>query len=542
MSGERGRPTRVLLSINFNHDGSGVLLVDGRIAGYVTTERRSRLKKHPGLRDDDLDELLAQAGLRIDDVDHVLLCNLHTMDSPDIPTLHGGDLKETWLRFWVNQDNSLVDLRGRHIPCTVNPDHHLIHAACAYFTSPYESAVAVAIDPTGCRSFVGRDNRLVPLLHNFDAWFNANVAYTEAGRLLFGSGILGAGKVMGLAPFGRPVAPVAAAVLDGLRSFHELEELAGAGACTVTAGGRRLNATLAYYVQVGLERQLTRLFRELHAASVRAKVAPVLCLAGGTALNAVGTELAFAASAFEGRHLHPACGDDGTSIGAALWYWHHVLGNPRQGFSAAELMYGVRQYTPQLVRRALDRHAADVVVERVDDHAGRAAELIATGAVVGWFDGAGEIGPRALGHRSILADPRDPDMPRRINAEVKFREDFRPFAPAVLVERAGEWFGVTDSPFMLRAVPVRRPDVPAVTHVDGTARLQTVAPGDNPSFHTLIAAFADRTGVPMVLNTSLNTRGEPLVETPEDALRTLLGCGLDHLVMPHLVISKRRPR
>ncbi|SCF07793.1 carbamoyltransferase [Micromonospora haikouensis] len=541
MDGDRSRSTRVILSINFNHDGSGVLLVDGEIAGYLTTERFSRLKKHPGLREDDLDELFTQAGVDLADVDHVLLCNLHNMDSPDIPVMHGSDLKHTWFEFWVNQTNTAVRIRGRRIPCTVNPDHHLIHAAAAYYTSPFESGVALAIDPTGCRAFVGRDHRLQPSLIDFDAWFNANIGYCQVANLQFGSAIVGAGKVMALAPYGRPADGPAAEAAD-VRTFPQLLALAEKDPRPVAVAGRELNATLAFYIQLGLERQLGVVFDQLAHYATRNGVARAVALSGGTALNVVANEIAFRRSGFERIHLHPACGDDGTALGAALWFWHHVLGHPRRGYTAAELMYAGPEYPEPAVRRALAEHGDRIVVEPTGDHVERAADLLAAGEVIGWFDGAAEVGPRALGHRSILADPRDAAMRDRINATIKFREHFRPLAPAVLDEHAVEWFGIRDSPFMLRAAPVLRPGVDAVTHVDGTARLQTVARSDNPAYYDLIRAFAARTGVPMVLNTSLNTRGEPIAQTPSDALHTLVEGGLDRLVLPGYVVGRRGAR
>jgi carbamoyltransferase len=531
-------PVQVLMSVNFNHDGSAVLLADGRITGYVATERFSRIKKHPGLREPDLSELLAQAGLELADVDHVLLCNLHNMDSPDIVTLHGSDLKDTWFEFWVNQTNTVVDIGGHRIPCTVNPDHHLIHAAAAYFTSPFESGVALAIDPTGCRGFIGRDTRIYPVLRDFDAWFNANVGYTSVASFMFGSGIIGAGKVMALAPFGEP-GQTAPPPDGGVSTFEQLLALADKDPCPIGVGGRELNARLAFYIQLGLERQVSDVFADLAGMCARNGLDSAICLSGGTALNVVANQLAFEASGFERMFLHPACGDDGTAIGAALWYWHHVLGRPRRYHPTAELMYSPRKYPREKAEAAVGRHAGQLVVEHRGDYIARAAGLIRDGHVVGWYDGGSEVGPRALGHRSILADPRDPGMQEKINSTVKFREFFRPFAPAVLNERAAEWFGMSDSPFMLRAARVRKPDVPAITHVDGSARLQTVARADNPAFHDLIRAFADRTGVPMVLNTSLNTKGEPIAETPDDAVRTLLNSQLDYLVMPQMIISRR---
>jgi carbamoyltransferase len=203
-------------------------------------------------------------------------------------------------------------------------------------------------------------------------------------------------------------------------------------------------------------------------------------------------------------------------------------------------MYSVRQYADSEVDAALARHAAELVVERTHDEVRRAAELLAAGEIVGWFRGASELGPRALGNRSILCDPRRPEMQRTLNVQVKRREPFRPFAPAVLREHAGEWFALDDSPFMLRVAQVTRDDIPAVTHVDGTARSQTVARSDNPGFHALIDAFRERTGVPVVLNTSFNTDGEPLVETPDDAVRCFLRSGLDRLVFPGAVVSRRQ--
>lgn len=536
-----GAHPRTLLAINFNHDGAAVLLVEGAIAAYVTTERYSRLKKHPGLREEDLDELLDQAGADLDDVDHVLLCNLHLMDSPDVVSMHGSDLKDTWLELWVNARNDTVSVRGRRIPCTVNPDHHLLHAAAAYYTSPFGSGVSVAIDPTGCRAFLGRDNRLYPLRRDFDQWFNANYGYAHVAHDLFGSALVGAGKVMGLAPYGAPTGAQEVAS-PTVTSFAELRALADADPVLVHADGRALNARLAYYVQRGLEQQVQRLFDELEPICSRNAYQPTICLSGGSALNAPATEKAFARSGFTGLHLYPACGDDGTALGAALWYWHDVLGQPRRDFTNAELMYGRRDYGRSAVERVLDRHAGSLHVEVTADHPARAAELVAAGSVVGWFEGASEVGPRALGHRSIVADPRDPMMRDRLNTQVKYREHFRPFAPAVLHEHALEWFGLRDSPFMLRAATARRDGIPAAVHVDGTARLQTVRAEDSPAFHRLVGCFARLTEVPVVISTSLNIRGEPIVETPEQAIEALLGSGMTHLIFPGYVVAKEGPR
>jgi carbamoyltransferase len=538
-------PVRVVLSVNFNHDGSAAVLVEGRLAGYVCTERRSRLKKHPGLREDDLDAVLADAGVGLDDVGHVLLCNLHSMDSPDVAHLHGSDLKESWFEFWINQTYDRVAIRGRTLPCTVNPDHHLIHAAAPFYTSPFDEAMCLAVDPIGCRAFLGRGTRLYELRRGYDDWFNANVGYTSVSVELFGSGIVGAGKVMGLAPYGRHAA-IDAADWTAIRTFDDLTALAGAHAVPLRVGSAELNATLAYAVQVGLEKQLHSVLADLASVARRNRVDANLCLAGGTALNAVANQACFTASWFERLHLHPACGDDGTAIGAALWFWHHVLGRPRRRPENAELMYGTAAHGPgavdAAVRQVLAEHPGRITATVHRDIARVAGDLVAGGAIVGWFDGAGEIGPRALGHRSILADPRDPHIAERLNTTVKFRESFRPFAPAVLAEQAEDCFGLRDSPFMLRACPVLRDDVPGITHVDGTSRIQTVARDDNPGFHAVLSRFHELTGVPLVLNTSLNTRGLPIDETPADAVQTMLAAGLDHLALPGVLLSSTRLR
>ncbi len=528
---------RTIMSVNFNHDGSAAVLVDGRLAGFVCTERFSRKKKHPGLREEDLDELLDQAGIGLADLDHVLLCNLHNMDSPDIPRLHGSDLKETWFEFWLNQRNDTVRIRGRDIPCTVNPDHHLLHAAAPYYTSPFDSAVSLAIDPLGCRAFAGRDGRLFQLRRGYDDWFNANIGYSHVADELFGSTIVGAGKVMGLAPYGRPAEEPQVDWKD-IADFAQLAELASVAPVHVEVDGRAVNATLAHYIQLGLELQLSAVLDDLAVVCQRNDIAPNLCLSGGTALNAVATQACFERSEFRALHLHPACGDDGTAIGGALWYWHHVLRRPRRTHVNAELMYGVRDYTERVVAAAIARHAGRITAVETRDHAGECARLIAGGSVIGWFDGASEIGPRALGHRSILADPRDPGMKDRLNSRVKHREHFRPFAPSVLNEHAEEWFGLRDSPFMLRACPVLKDGVPAITHVDGTSRIQTVVDTDNSTYRRLIACFHELTGVPMVLNTSFNAKAEPIVETPDDAIRTLLGTELDYVAFPGVLLRR----
>lgn len=538
--GRRPVVNRNILAINFNHDGSGVIVSDGTIAAYVNTERFSRKKKHPGLRQPDLEELLGQAGLALSDVDHVLLCNLHTMDTPDIPRLHGSDLKETWFPFWINQTNNRVRIDNRELPCTVNPDHHVLHAAAAYLTSPFESAMVLVTDPLGCRAFIGKGNRLYPIRHEFEREYHASVGYCYVADELFGSSVFGAGKVMGLAPYGRTngVASVDPRTID---TFEKLQALANERPVFVEEGEKRLNATLAYCIQLGLERQMTEIARRLAEIAARNNIEPNLCLGGGAALNAPANEVALRRSPFLALHLHPACGDDGTAIGAGLWYWHRHVGHDRRHFSNRELMYSVRLYDDR-IPRALERKRTQVEVDERADYIVETARLIRDGKVVAWFQGPSEIGPRALGNRSILADPRDAAVKDRLNGRIKFRESFRPFAPSVLNEHADEWFSFRDSPFMLRTASVQRNGIAAVTHVDNTARIQTISRNDNPSFYALVERFCELTGVPMLLNTSFNIKGEPIVETPDEAIDSFLKCELDALVFPGFIVTKRNGR
>jgi carbamoyltransferase len=356
---------------------------------------------------------------------------------------------------------------------------------------------------------------------------------------------------MGLAPYGYRDDPDADRELDRLVGLElrggsgrrvavdTLALLASRSPVYIEDGPRRWNARLAYLVQALLEKELARTLAKLAGIARARGVALHLCLAGGTALNSVANQTCFERSDFQALYLHPCCGDDGTALGAALLHHHHLLNQPKRVRTNAEAMYSVRSYGPSEIDEALARHAHEIAVERTDDEVRGAARLLAEGEIVGWFQGPGELGPRALGNRSILCDPRRADMQRILNARVKRREAFRPFAPSVLREHAAEWFGLDDSPFMLRVARVRRSGVPAITHVDGTARPQTIAREDNPRYHALIEAFYDLTGIPLVLNTSFNTDGEPLVETPEDAVRCFLRSGMGRLVFPGVIVSRR---
>ncbi|MBX3287561.1 MAG: hypothetical protein KF703_19600, partial [Actinobacteria bacterium] len=292
-----------------------------------------------------------------------------------------------------------------------------------------------------------------------------------------------------------------------------------------------------------------------------------LCLAGGVALNCVANGRLRAAGTFADIWVQPAAGDAGSAVGAALSSWHQVHGQPRAtgGLDAMRGAFlGPRVLPDEVDRWFAGNGVAHRRLDSPEEVARVVADELADGAIVGWFTGAMEFGPRSLGHRSILADPRSPTVRQELNLRVKGREGFRPFAPAVLAERSEEWFDLTgSSPYMLFTAPVAaahrlevevepeglrerselpRSTIPACTHVDGSARVQTVDAGTNPELHRLLAAFEARTGCPVLVNTSFNRAGEPIVATPDDALRTARAAGLDLLVVEHCIVDLRAER
>jgi carbamoyltransferase len=363
-------------------------------------------------------------------------------------------------------------------------------------------------------------------------------------------------KVMGLAAYGDPARQ--------RRLFDRLVHLNGDGSydthalagpdlrdllATALGPPRRpdepvtaVHADAAAGLQDALERAvlhtLTRARRETGLTR--------LCLAGGVALNCALNGRIARAGLFEDIFVQPAASDEGGSLGAALHAWRTLAdGGPSVVAERCDHVFYGPAYADDDVLAALDGFADAVAWRRSDDPAGEAAAALAAGQVVGWFQGAMEFGPRALGHRSILADPRDPAVKDRVNAMVKHREPFRPFAPAVPLEDAPRWFdmtGLRDSPYMLFTVPVladAAPHIPAVTHHDGTARVQTVTAGVDPLFHRLLKSFGRLTGVPVVLNTSFNVNREPIVCSPADALRCFLGTDIDGLFLGGFAVRKR---
>ena len=431
-------------------------------------------------------------------------------------------------------------------------DHHDAHAASAFYPSPFDEAAVLVVDSLGSRlntqtlyHFRNGDARV---LERGNHWGIGRLYSLVTGSILPYGPEKGFGKTMGLAPYGGthpgPVLDFSCKD-EGMSSDYSaffsrppLPRIVKKGVQRCEDRERVLDpyfARAAYDVQQECERQMVRMAEYAYEKTGSRN----LCIAGGTALNGLANARVVQRSRFENVWIPPGCSDTGLSLGLALWgYFTEVAGPERSSVSLSMTSpYTGRSYSRERVTRMLDTYG--IAYRSVEPEA--VAAHIAAGKVIGWFEGGSEFGPRALGHRSILADPRDPGMKDTLNRRVKFREPYRPYAPSVLAEHAREWLDLdADSPFMLMVVDVRedkRAQVPAITHVDHTTRPQTVTPAVNPNYHRLISEFHRLTGVPMVMNTSLNINREPIVETPIDALICVFGTAIDFLYMEGLLIE-----
>ncbi|MEA3365811.1 MAG: carbamoyltransferase C-terminal domain-containing protein, partial [Candidatus Hydrogenedentes bacterium] len=454
----------------------------------------------------------------------------------------------------------LRGLRGRNTKLHFM-EHHPAHAASAFLVSPFDRAALLSIDYIGewAATWAGvGEGTVVRRLFSEHYPNSLGVFYTAITDYL---GFLRANdeyKVMGLASYGEP---------EYLDEFRKIVQLRPEGRyridlswfkCHYLPGSRQgyvsdaflkrfgpprrkgeaieeRQANIAASAQAVLEEVVLHIARHLHEQTASEN----LCLAGGVALNCAMNGRLLRESPFERFYVQPAAGDDGIAIGAAFQLYHGLTGAERS-FAMDDARIGP-EYSDDEIRTFLD--LAKLPYETPPDLVARAAELIAGGNIVGWFQGRMEFGPRALGARSILADPTRPEMKDLINTHVKHREEFRPFAPSCLEEHADEYFEGCDraSPFMLFVYPVKpekREEVPAITHVDGTARVQTVSRETQPLYYDVIKAFSRLRGVPMVLNTSFNVMGEPIVNTPAEAIRCFYSTGMDALVIGKYVALK----
>ncbi len=554
----------------YSHDSAAVLVCDGELVAGVAEERVTRVKHQAGVPREAVEYCLDEAGLTPDDIDHIgcymrpglrlarrLPYRLRQMlRSPTYSAAYMAyELGHNALYAW-----GMRSLRGKKTKLHFL-EHHPAHAASAFLVSPFDEAAILSIDYIGewCVTWagVGRGTTMTPLFsENYPN--SLGVFYSALTDYL---GFLRASdeyKVMGLASYGEP---------EYLDAFRDIIRVSDDGQyridlswlqCHYAPGSRvgyfskkfidrfgpprhkgepieERHRNLAASAQCVLEEAVLAMTRRLHKATGLDR----LCLAGGVTLNCAMNGRLLRESPFDAIYVQPAAGDDGIAIGAA-YQLHHELTGADRSFEMRDPRIGPA-FSNKAIRDFLD--LAKVPYDIPRDLLGHTASCIADGRIVGWFQGRMEFGPRALGARSILADPTRPDMKDILNKYVKHREDFRPFAPSCLEDRAHEYFdGCDASPFMLFVYPVKpdkRRKVPAITHVNNTARVQTVSQDVNPQYYALIEAFERLRGAPMVLNTSFNVMGEPIVNTPADAVRCFFSTGMDVLVLGDCVVTKR---
>lgn len=582
----------------YYHDSAAALLKDGQIVAAAHEERFTRIKHDPAFPTRAVEYCLREAGITLGDVGTVIFY--------EKPFLKFERLLETslycaprgftsfrhampvWLREKLFQKNEIIkalasiDDRAQNYRLLFS-NHHLSHAASAFFASPFSEAMIVTMDGVGewatTSVAIGKGNRVdtvkeINFPHSLGLLYSAFTYY-------LGFKVNSAEyKVMGLAPYGTP--RYADMILEHLIALHEdgsfrlnmdyfayttslkmtnekFHRLLGGPPRSPESPLTQRDMDIAASIQLVLEKAVENLLGALQALPAQHGIPRHLCLAGGVALNCVANSALLRRNWFDRIWVQPAAGDAGGALGAA-YVAHYMHGGAQRGECRDE-MRGAQlgpAFTPPEVEEALQGERAvyatlpqDALIEQTVD------DLIAQ-KVVGWFHGRMEFGPRALGARSILADPRSPAMQSVLNQKIKFRESFRPFAPAVLEEYAQQWFDTgIESPYMLFTAELRpehrlavppgeglsrlqapHSTVPAITHVDFSARLQTVGRERFPLFHQLIHRFYEKTGCPMLINTSFNRRGEPMVCTPQEAYACFMGTGMDRLAIGHCYLRK----
>lgn len=581
-----GSVTYILGISCWYHDSAACLLKDGIVVAAAQEERFTRVKHDASLPVNAIAWCLSHAGLTAED--------LSIVSYYDKPFLKFERLLETYLSgapqgipsfikampVWLKRSLWIPDIlrkeigfRGTLLFC----EHHESHAASAFFPSPFDQAAIITTDGVGewATTSLGVGNRSGIVLkeeihfpHSLGLLYSTFTGYcgfrVNSGEY----------KLMGLAPYGEPryVQTILDELIDlkedgsyrlnlryfsfpwGLRMYSRaFEDLFGGRARSPESSITRRELDLARSIQVVTEEVVQRMARRAATESGERK----LCMAGGVALNCVANGKLLRSGLFEEIWIQPAAGDAGGALGAALMAWHDYAQVPREA-CVPDAMEGAKlgpSYDADDIRAALE--TASMPYEELSEEplCRRTAESLAAQKVIGWFQGRMEYGPRALGNRSILADPRQLRMQRHVNQSIKFRENFRPFAPAVLVEKVSDWFDMNnESPYMLLTAQVRdahirgeglerqrniESPIAAVTHVDGSARVQTVSEQGNSLFYRLLQKFEALTGCPVLVNTSFNVRGEPIVCAPEDAIRCFQDTHMDILVIGPFWVSKK---
>lgn len=585
----------------FYHDSAAALIVDGDIVAAAQEERFTRKKHDAGFPAHAIEYCLAECDTKLTDIDYITFYDKPLIKFERLLETYLAFAPKGFRSFvaampvWLKEKLFLKDMLKKELaalagispqklPAILFNEHHKSHAASAFYASPFEKAAVLCLDGVGewatSSVWLGNGNELKPqweldFPHSLGLLYSAFTYYTG---FRVNSGEY---KVMGLAPYGEP--KYVDLILDKLIDVKEdgtfrldmsyfnyatgltmtnakFADLFGAGACKPDSTVTQREMDIARSIQVVTEEIVLKLCKTIH----KELQTDYLCLAGGVALNCVANGRILREGPFKDIWIQPAAGDAGGAVGAALTTWYEYLEKPRQ-VNGSDFMSGSYlgpKYTNEGIMQYLD--SVDASYHKLEDSEllPKLADILDSGNVVGWFQGRMEFGPRSLGGRSIIGDARSKEMQSTMNLKIKYRESFRPFAPVVKAENASEWFEIDRrSPYMLLVAPltedkriemteeqkqlfgidklnIPRSEIPAVTHVDYSARVQTVHEETNPRFYKLLDEFDKRTDCPVLVNTSFNVRGEPIVCSPEDAYRCFMRTEMDYLVMENVLISK----
>ena len=586
----------------FYHDSAACILVDGKIIAAAQEERFTRKKHDPSYPHNAIEFVLKFANLKLSEVDQIVFF--------EKPFLKFERLLETYVAFapkgfvsfakamplWIKeklfQKNLIFNKLKKHDENYKSDkniffsDHHLSHAASAFFPSPFDEAVVLTADGVGewatTTVAVGKNETLeikkeIHFPHSLGLLYSAFTYYTG---FKVNSGEY---KLMGLAPYGNSI------YVDKVKQLLDIKEDGTFRldqkyfnyATGLTMTNEKFNNLFGQKPRNPQNEKITQFHMDI-AASIQKVTEEImiklsksirdeygirnLCLAGGVALNCVANGKILKEKIFDNIWIQPAAGDAGGSLGAALALWHIDQGNKRSVNLKDDMKgsYLGTEYNQEEIEKELKASGANFETLKYEELIDKTAEILSNENAIGWFQGRMEFGPRALGGRSILGDPRSDKMQKNLNLKVKYRESFRPFAPSVLREDVSEWFEMNvDSPYMLLVaninhnkkiemnveqknlfgidkLNVKRSEIPAITHVDYSARIQTVAKDTNKHFYDLISKFKEKTGCPIIINTSFNVRGEPIVNTPTDAFNCFMGTELDYLVIGDCILDKSK--
>ncbi len=562
--------THILGISCFYHDAAACLLRDGEVVAAASEERFTRKKHDAGFPQNAIRYCLEEAGIGIENLNYVGFYDKPFVKFERILTTYLGVAPKgikswvmavpLWMKEKIFMRKTIQGMLPGYEGDILFAEHHESHAASSFYCSPFDEAAILTLDGVGewatTAKGTGRGEE-IQLTHEIHFPHSLGLLYTALTYYLGFKVNSGEYKVMGLAPYGQPtyfdrmmdqlidVKPDGSFKLnmDYFAFTYDLRMINGKFE-DLFEGPPRVPETwlnqrefdIAASVQKVTEEVVLRLCRSLHSETGLDNI----CLAGGVALNCVANGKIIKETPFTNIYVQPAAGDAGGALGVAKLIWHRYLGKERQ--RPLPNAYLGPQYSNDQIRSYLNENGVPYREVSSDDLVEEVARLIEEKNVIGWFQGRMEFGPRALGSRSILGDARDPEMRNTVNMRIKFREGFRPFAPTVTLEGCSEWFDLDlPSPYMLLVADVRegKRKIPSVTHVDNSARIQTVSEAENPLYYRLLKAFERRTGVPVIINTSFNVRGEPIVRTPADAYLCFMRTDMDYLAMGNFLLDKK---